>query len=309
MLKKLFSLLIVIIAFGPSEIEAQEFNCKITIMHDKITGVDNQVYLAMEKSLTEFINTKRWTNDEFGTSERIDCNIQLNLTANNVGGDIETYSANFSMQATRPVYNSTYNSTLINYVDKDLTFKFSPFTPIHFDDNQVSGSDAVTANLPAVIAYYCYIALGLDYDSFAPLGGTQYFKRAQGIVSNAPDGKGITGWKAVESTHNRYWVIDQMLNTRFEEVRRFWYSMHREGLDSMYAKPTESRNRILNSLKKIHQVSRENPSSIYLQFFFNAKSDEIIHVLSQAPKSDRPPFISILTAMDVANAPKYNQLK
>ena len=128
-------------------------------------------------------------------------------------------------------------------------------------------------------------------------------------MNNAPDGKGITGWKSGESTHNRYWLSDQLLNTRFMDVRNFWYTMHREGLDSMYLKPAEGRNRILANLKKVYQVNRENPSSLLIQFFFNAKCDELVHLLGQAPKNERQQYITLLDAMDVPNAAKYNALK
>lgn len=304
MLRKLLSTCMILL--GGCTVWAQEFNCKVTVMHDKITGVDAQVFTSMQKNLNEFINNRKWTTDEYAPSERIDCNILLNLTSNNVGGDPESFGATMNIQATRPVFNSTYTSTLVNYVDKDITFKYSQFASLRFDDNQVSGSDPMSSNITAVLAYYCYLILGLDYDSFAPEGGTPLFKKAQAVVNNAPEAKSILGWKAVENTHNRYWIVDQLLNTRFGEVRSFWYNMHREGLDSMYMKPNESRTRILVNLKKLYNVNRENPSSILLQFFFNAKTDEIQHLLSQAPKQERGQYITLLTAMDVPNAPKYS---
>jgi hypothetical protein len=287
----------------------QEFNCKITLMHDKISGVDPQVFSNMQKSLNEFMNSHKWSNDEFAPAEKIDCNILINLLSNNVNGDADAYTATMSIQATRPVYNTTYTSTLINYVDKDMAFHFNQFNQLNFDDNQVAGIDAMTANLTAIIAYYAYLTLALDYDSFSPDGGTPYLKKAQNIVNNAPEGKGISGWKAVENTRNRYWITDQLLNTRFGDVRSFWYTMHREGLDSMYAKPNELRSRILANLKKLYDVNRENPNSILLQFLFNAKGDEFQHLLSQAPKQERTQYITLLTAMDVPNATKYNNLR
>ena len=279
-------------------------------MHDKIAGVDPQIYSSMQRSITEFINGHKWTNDEFAPVEKIDINILLNLTANNIGSDPDAFAATMSIQASRPIYNSSYTTTTVNYVDKDVQFKYTQYNPLHFDDNQVSGSDPMTGNLTALLAYYCYLVLGLDYNSFALDGGTNEFKKAQSVVNNSPEsGKSISGWKAVESTRNRYWLIDQILSTRFQEVRNFWYTMHREGLDSMYNKPIEARNRILAGLKKLNQVNRENPSSVLIQFFFNAKSDEFLHLLASAPKSERGPLIAILSAIDVPNANKYNSLK
>jgi len=288
---------------------AQEFNAKVVVLHDKITGVDGQVFVNMQKALNELMNSHKWTRDDFATAEKIDCNILLNLTSNNLGGDVDAYGATISIQATRPVFNASYTSTLINYVDKDVSFHFSQFSPLNFDDNQVSGTDPLSSNLTAVMAYYAYLILALDYDSFAPDGGTPYLKKAQNVVTNAPDGHGIQGWKSVENTHNRYWIVDELLNTRFSDVRSYWYTIHREGLDSMSIKPAESRNRILSNIKKIYNVNKENPSSVLVQFFFNAKGDELLHLLAQAPKSERGQYITMLTALDVPNAAKYNSLR
>lgn len=308
MLKKLFSIILLLSALAAG---AQEFNCKVTVRHDKITGagVDPQLFTGMQKAIADFVNTRRWTTDEFANTERIECNIFINIVSNNIGGDPNAFSGTISIQASRPVYNTSYTSTIVNFVDKDFTFRYSPFNPLNFDDNRVNGVDALSSNLTAVVAYYCYIMLALDYDSFSPSGGTAILKRAQNIVNNAPDGKGISGWKAVENNRNRYWIVDQLLNQRFSEVRNFWYTMHREGLDSMSVKPVEARTRILTNIKKLYNVNKENPSSILMQFIFNAKSDEIIRLVEMAPKNERVQYITLLAALDVPNSAKYNALK
>jgi Domain of unknown function (DUF4835) len=290
--------------------DAQELNCKVTVLHDKITGVDAQVFNSMQKSLNEFINSQKWTDVEYAPIEKIEVNIMFNLSANNVGGDPDAYSGTMSIQATRPVFNAGYTTTIINYVDKDIQFKYTQFNPLHFEENQGSGSDPMVSNLTALLAYYSYLVIGLDNDSFSPEGGSGEFKKAQNVVNNSPEsGKAISGWKPVESTRNRYWLTDQILSTRFADLRGVWYSMHREGLDSMYTKPSESRTRIMNGMKKLSQLNKENPSSLLIQFFFNAKSDEILHLLAAMPKTDRGPYITLLNAMDVPNAAKYNSLK
>ncbi len=145
---------------------AQELNCKVTIRHDKITGVDPAVFTAMQRAITEFLNSHKWTTDEFAVVEKIDCNILINLTGNNVNADVDGYSATLNIQATRPVYNSTYTSNLINYIDKDIAFHFSQFNTLQFDDNQVSGNDAMSSNLTAVLAFYSYLILGLTTTVF-----------------------------------------------------------------------------------------------------------------------------------------------
>jgi hypothetical protein len=307
MLKQLFSFCLLLVC-GITAF-AQELNCKVTIISEKISGVDGQVFTGMQRSIAEFMSSRKWTTDEYDSTEKIDCSILITLNANKVNGDVDAYTATMSIQAARPVYNSSYNATTVNYVDKDVTFKYTAYNPINFNDNQVSGTDPMFANLPAILAYYAYIIIGLDYDSFSPNGGSNYFKKAQNIVNNAPEAKGINGWKSSENQRNRYWLVDQLLNTRFQDVRNFWYTMHRESLDSMYSKPTESRTRILVNLRKLFQVNRENPSSALMQFVVNAKSEEFLRLLAASPKPERAQYITVLSALDVPNAAKYNALR
>lgn len=286
---------------------AQELNCKVRIMRDKIQNVDQQVFKTMEQSITTFLNTRKWTKDEFATAEKIDVNILINLTSMNP--ETEVFNATINMQASRPVYNASYTSPTVNYIDRDVVFKYSQFTPLQFDDNRVGGSNPLEANLTAILAYYSYIILGLDYDSFSPNGGSDLFKKAQNIVNNAPEeGKMINGWKAVEGNRNRYWIIDQMLSPRFAEVRNYWYTMHRKGFDNLASKPAEARQEILGGITKMSQVQKENPGSILLQFFFNAKSDELIKVVGSIPKEQRTQYTTLLAQMDVPNAAKYQNL-
>jgi hypothetical protein len=306
MLKKLFSLLIVSSVIFSAV--GQELNCKVKVQHNAIQNVDKQVFTTMEKSITDFMNMRKWTTDEFGINEKIDVNILINLTARTP--EEEIYTGTFNIQASRPVFNSSYNSPTVNFIDRDFMFRYNQFTPLQFDDNRVSGSDAMASNLTAVLAFYAYIILGLDYDSFSPEGGAAFLKRAQNVVSNAPEeGGGIPGWKAVESNKNRFWLIDQMLSPRFSDWRKYWYTLHREGLDKMFNAPEEGRQKILAGIPKLHQMNNANPSSILLQFFFNAKSDEMVKIISQVPKEQRAQYIPLLSQMDVPNTNKYQALK
>lgn len=305
MQKKLFN----IILFSLITINgyAQELNCKVKVMYDRIQGRDKEIFTSMERGITEFMNTRKWTTEQFQTNERIECNILINLTAQ-IEQDV--YEGTINIQATRPVFNTGYNSSIVNHIDREFKFRFNQFTPLQFDDNRVTGNDAFTSNLTATLAYYAYMVLGLDYDSFAPNGGSEYFKKAQNIVNNAPEsGKAIVGWKAVDGNKNRYWIVDQILNPRFKEFRAIWYNMHREGLDKMSSKPDESRRLILESLPKLVQLNRENPSSILLQFFFSAKSDEFASMVSQEDAAEKTKYISMLQQIDVPNIQKYNNIK
>ncbi|GAA4461788.1 DUF4835 family protein [Nemorincola caseinilytica] len=313
MLRKLFSIGILLVWCVAAQ--AQELNCKVTVKRidsrDRaITGVDPELFTNMQRAVTELVNSRRWTTDDYATTEKIDCNIFITITGNNIGGDPNTFSGTFSIQAARPVYNSSYTSTIVNYVDRDLTFKYSQFNPLNFDDNRAFGSDPLSSNLTAVVGYYVYLVLAMDYDSFSPLGGTNYLKKAQNIVNSAPDNiKGINGWQAKENNRNRYWLVDQLLNQRFQEARNFWYIMHREGLDSMSMKPTDARARIMTNVKKLYQVNRENPNSVAIQFLLSSKGEEFLRMLEATPRSERQQYISMLAVIDVPNSNKYNALK
>ena len=287
---------------------AQELNCKVSIRHDRILNVDKQVFVDMERNIANFINTRKWTTDEYATGEKIDCTIMFNLTAR-LDGMADAYEATMNIQATRPVFNTGYNTSLINFVDKQANFKFNQFSPLVFDDNRVTSSgDAATDNLAATLAYYIYIILGLDYDSYALNGGNIYYKKAQNIVNNAPEGKGVGGWKATESTKNRFWLVEQMLNPRFTEFHKYWYTMHRLGFDKYYDKPADAKTAILSGIGNLQKLNRENPNAILVQFFFNAKSTELLNLLADMPLADRQEYITLLSQADVTNAQKYQSL-
>jgi len=286
---------------------AQELNCKVKVMHEKIQNTDPQVFTTMERAITEFMNTRKWTSDDYQVTERIDVNILINLT-DKTSDDI--YSATINIQSTRPVYNTNYNTSMVNYMDRDLVFRFEQYSNLQFDDNRVSAADPLSSNLTAVLAYYAYIVLGLDYDSFSPNGGNIYFKKAQNIVNNAPEsGKNISGWKAFEDKKNRYWLVDQLLSPRFATFRTYWYSMHREGLDNMFTKPADARKKILAGIPVLSQLNKDNPSAMLLQFFFTAKSTELASAVAQLPREERGTYVTMLSAMDVPNSSKYNNLK
>jgi hypothetical protein len=288
---------------------AQELNCKFKILHEKIVGVDPQFFRGMERAITDFINTRKWTTDDYGQQERIDCNMLLNITARS-DKDQDLYTATLNIQATRPVYNASYTTPLINTIDRDLVFRYSQFNTLTFDDNRITGPDPLASNLTATLAYYCYLILGLDYDSFSPSGGTAMFKKAQNVVNNAPEEGGIKGWKAFEDKRNRYWIVDQLLNPRFTSYRSAWYSYHREGLDIMYNKPSEGRNKVLAALNVLQTLLRDNQqSSLVQQTFFNAKSDEVTRIVLQGTREERTQYFTMLSVIDANNAQKYNALK
>lgn len=309
MLKQLCNILMLLML--PAALTAQELNCTVKVMADGIQGQgqDKEVFRNMQLAITEFMNSRKWTDDQYAPAEKINCNILINVKQT-LSGVQNGFSGSITIQSSRPVFNSSYMTQTVKHVDNDLQFSYNQFSPLEFNDNRVAGNNVYVSNLPAVLAYYAYIVIGMDYESFAPKGGEIYFKKAQNIVNNAPEqGKTISGWKAVEDNFNRYWLVDQMLNPRFQAFRALWYSIHRQGLDNMYKQPAESQMVILTSINTLGQLQKENPGSVLLQFFFNAKSDELASVVAQQAEANRGTYINTLSQIDVPNAQKYNSLK
>jgi hypothetical protein len=305
-MRSLFLIILGLFAFASAG-SAQELNCKVDVTFDRIQNVDPKVFQALKKNLADFLNNRKWTNDNYKPGEKIECSFLLNLTEKS--GD-NIYRATLNIQSSRPVFNSGYNTPIVNYIDREVVFRFDESQTLQYDDNRVAGSDALVSNLTAVFAYYVYIMIGLDYDSFAPKGGDEFLKRAQNIVNNAPEeGKTIKGWKAAEGNRNRYWLIDQMLNPRFEGLRPYWYTFHRKGLDLMSDKPEEARKNILDGIPVLTKINNDNPSSILFQFFFNAKSNEFVNTLMQTPAAERKDYVDQLSKMDVPNSPRYRGVK
>lgn len=288
-------------------LSAQELNGRVEVVYDRIQGVDEDVFKTLKKDLNDFINNTKWTNDNFKQNEKINCDFLLYLTrkvAENV------YTATLTIQANRPVFNTDYTTPTVNFQDKEVTFKFTKSQTLLFNENNISGSDPLASNLTAIFAYYVYIIIGLDYDSFSPDGGSPYFKKAQNIVSNAPEqGKSIIGWKSSEGNRNRYWLVEQILNPKFSEFRTFWYTYHRKGLDLMIQNREDALKNIFGGLPILAKLDNENTASILMQFYFNAKSDEWASLVQQAPQQDRKKYIDQLMRMDVTNANKYRNIK
>lgn len=306
-MRRLFACFLLLVA-ACSSLQAQDILCKVDINADRIQNVDQKVFAALKKSLTEFVNNRKWTTDNFGPKEKIECSFLLNLTEKVSGDNI--YKATLNIQSSRPVYNSGYNTSMVNFLDREVVFRYDESQTLQFDDNRVVGSDQLSSNLTAIVAYYVYIILGMDYDSFSPKGGSDFFKKAQNIVSNAPEeGKSIKGWKAAEGNRNRYWIVDQILNPRFEAFRPMYYNYHRKGLDVMSSKPEEARRAMLDCIPILTKVNNENPTSVLFQFFFNAKANEFVNVLTQTPSAERKDYIDQLCKMDVPNTSKYRGIK
>jgi hypothetical protein len=299
---------ILLILLLPLASQAQEIKCKAIVNANQLQNVDKKIFNTLEQAIETFMNTRRWTGDSYENHEKIDVVVSLILNAN-IEGVEGGYTGNLSIQSSRPVFNATYTSPITNYVDNGIAIKYIQFQPLDFNDNQVSGSDALASNLPALLAYYTYIIIGLDYDSFSMKGGTTYFNKALNVVNNAPENNRISGWKPNEGNNrNRYWLTDQLLNNRFANFRKAFYAYHRQGLDELTSNPENARTAINNVIQQLATVNQENPTSILLQFFFNAKSEELMEFITNAKPEEKQQLIPLLSQMNVQNAQKYFKL-
>ena len=212
-----------------------------------------------------------------------------------------------NIQAARPVYHSSYQAALINFQDPDVTFKYLEFQPVEFNENRVQGTDAAVANLTAVFAYYVYTILGLDYDSFAPKAGDPYFRKAQNIVVNAPEGRGIAGWRIFDGLRNRYWLNENLVNTRYNQIHDVIYGYYRNGLDNLYDKEADARSGILTSLIQLQAFGKENPNTMIQQLFMQGKYQELVGIFKKAPAGEKAKAAELLSELDVVNAAKYKE--
>ena len=304
-MKTIFSFIIAVILVQSAS--AQELQAKFTIVANRVsTEVDKKIFQTLQTALTNFLNNRRWTNDTYQPQEKIKCNFLLTIdeaSGNNI------YKSTLTIQAARPIYNSTYESPIINFQDPSVQFKYVEFQPIEFNENRVQGSDASTANLPAVVAYYVNVIIGMDYASFSLRGGDPYFQKAQNIVNNAPEGGQISGWKPFDGVRNRYKLIEGLVDNRFALMHDAIYSYYRTGLDNFLEKEKEARVGILNALNYLNTINRENPNSMIIQFFFQGKSNELLKVFSKAEGDVKNQARDLLVKLDVTNTSVYKELK
>ena len=282
---------------------AQEINARISVISNRVgNNVNQNVFRTLQTALHNFVNNRKWTSDNFLANEKIECNFLLNLESTS---DINVYNATLTIQAARPVFNSTYVSPLINYKDDNVAFKYVEFQQLEFNENRVSGTDGQVSNLTAIFAYYVNVILAFDYDSYSPRGGDLYFQRAQNIINNAPDGRNISGWKAFDGVRNRYWLVENMLNSRYNIMHDVYYNYYRLGMDKMYEDENNARMEIMNVLNLLNNFNTDNPNKMINQFFFQGKSSELIRIFSKAPPQDKARASELLQKLDITNAAKY----
>ena len=277
---------------------AQELFCNVRVNASQIQTSDRKIFQTLQTAIYEFVNNTKWTHTTIKNEERIECTFLINIKKK-VSND--EYKASIQVQSTRPIYGTSYKSTLFNYLDNNFRFRYLEFQSLEFNEN------THLSNLTSVLAYYINIILGLDFDTFSNYGGTLYYTRSQKIVNNAQNSREI-GWKAFESDKNRYWLVYDLLDSRYEEIHDCMYRYHRLGMDKLAEDPDEGRYEITESLEQLRGIFRNNPSAFILKIFFDAKSDEIIKIYSEAFPNEQARILKILTEIDPTNLSKYQSI-
>ena len=280
---------------------AQELQCAISVSSASVQGTNKVIYDNMRNALQEFMSSQAWTSDKFDSKERIECSLNFNITSQISSNE---FKGTLTVQLRRPVWGSAYTSTMFNVQDNDVQFRYNEGQALAYNPN-VYDQD----NLVPLIAFYVYFMLGIDYDSFAPNGGSQYFKQAEAIVNQAQSST-FSGWKSYDGTSNRYWLINNALDDNHKVFHTQLYNYHRKGLDQMADKVEQGRQAIYECIDKLRDVRKRATRNAYLlNLFFTAKADEIVNIFSEAPQIERQKVVEYLQSADPANSSKYSKLK
>ncbi len=283
--------------FSVYQLDAQELNCVVKVNYQQIQGTETRVFEAMEKDIYNFMNNTKWTKDVFSNEERIECSIFITLGTRNQN----QYDATIQVSSRRPVYNSSYYSTLLNHLDEDFSFMYSEFAPLEFNKN------SHITNLTSVLAFYAYIIIGLDYDSFSQKGGNPYLDQALKIVNNAQS-EISEGWKAFQSDRNRYWLANALNDNFYDPLRDCYYTYHMQGLDMMQQNPDQGRKNIVSALNGLNKIHQARPSSFIMKVFFNAKVDEVVNIFSEGTPQEKNQMSVLCTTLDPGNSQKYDKI-
>ncbi|MBY8961238.1 DUF4835 family protein [Flavobacterium sp. D11R37] len=278
--------------------QAQELNCTVTVNADRVTDANTQIFRTLETSLNEFMNSTRWTSRNFSRNERIDCSIYINVSAY----DSNSFSATMQVQSSRPVYNSTYQSPILNFNDKDISFRYLENETLQYNPN------AFTSNLIALMAYYANIIIGMDADTFELNSGTPYYQAAQNMVGLA-QGSGYRGWGQQDGNQNRFFLITDLLSNTFSPFRQALYDYHRQALDVMSDNPKTGKEKALDAIKTLAEVNKVRPNAFLTRIFFDAKSDEIVSIFSDGPMVTITGLVDTLNRISPLNSSKWSNIK
>lgn len=293
-------LLLLLNAFG-IESTAQELNCKVKIIHSKIQS-SSTIFKTLEEAISDFMNNRAWTNLQFGKNEKIDCSISITLTLYNQNEN--TFQGEMKLQCTRPVFNSSYNTVVFSSTDRDINFTYKEYDPLEF--NEINAADD---NLTAILAYYAYLFIGLDLDTFSPLGGTDVLHAAENIVNNAQS-RDDPGWNAFGETRNRHSIINDYMENSMETYRKIQYQYHRLGLDEMSNNPDRGRNQITETIEMLNQVYKDNQLSSLPTIFTDYKRDELVNIYrGHGTENEKTKVSDILSDINPSQGNEWNRIK
>lgn len=282
---------------------SQELRCEVTVNSNQVAQVNRSIFDALEKGVFEFMNNTKWTDDNFDEKERIECGIFINVTEQLKDGSgkvvSDQYKATILVQSRRPVYNTALNCQMLNYMDQDFEFTYVPFQPFNYSES------SSMSNLTAVLAFYAQMIIGMDYDSFELNGGEKALNKALQIVNNSQS-LAERGWQAMQGNENRYWMINDYLNSAFVDYRAMLYEYHRLGFDVMQKNLPEGRQAAINALKSVDKIWMQRPNAFLLKVFYSTKRNEIINMLKSAPANDKVEIIPILKKTDPSQGSMYD---
>jgi hypothetical protein len=277
---------------------SQELFCNVEVSSQQIQGTDKRVYESMRNAIYEFMNNQIWTNYTLKYNEKIECSILINVTERPSN---DYFLCDMTLALRRPVYNSSYNSVLFNFIDKDIEIDYIENQPLDFSVGTFS------SNLTSILGFYAYMMIGLDFDSFIPDGGDPFYESASLIVNTAQSSN-YTGWKSAEGTKNRFWLLENLTNPSYAGIRSYLYEYHRLGLDVMYEKPEEGRAVILKTLEYLQKVKQSRPGLLILQIISDSKRDEYVNVFSDGTPTEKSNAVKFLNEIDPSNAMTYQKI-
>ncbi|MEC7173785.1 MAG: DUF4835 family protein [Bacteroidota bacterium] len=281
-----------------TQTNSQELNAQFVVNADLVNQTNQQIFETLERTLNEFINSQSWSNQDFFPQEKITCSFILNLSNYNAS----KFDGTLQIQSQRTIFDSNYDSPVLNFLDKDISFTYQEFQPLFYSPATYE------SNLVSLISFYAYIILGINADSLQFKGGDYFFEQAQRIVNLSQQG-GAIGWKQNDSNRNRFWLIDTVRSNTFREFRETLYTYHRKGLDLMTKTPIEAKNNIINALLPLEDLYDRRPNAMLLQIFFDAKADEIVNLFSDGPKVDFERTSKMLKKIAPFYQPQWKQIK
>lgn len=290
-------LILILLLWG--SVNAQELNSRVQVLTPNLSNINKKNIEVLQNTIKNFLNNNKWTSESYLPQEKIECNFIITIT--NWDGN-SSYTAEAQIQSSRPVYNASYYSTLLNISDKDFSFDYNDGQPLDFSDQNF------ITNLSSLLGFYAYTIIGLDKDSFSKLTGTPYYTKAQNVV-NIAQTTGYKGWKAVDGLRNRYWINENLLNNNFKELRNFIYEYHINGLDKLQENANIGVQNILSFLPNLQQIDKQKLGAIFANAYFASKAEEITNVLSLADPLVRIKAYNLLSDIDPANISKYEGLK